>query len=106
MPLLTYCRFEVDSRVTTQIPARYWKLLAALQVFRSRLPALGWTIKKRCWLNWESRKNAGLFFWTMLKDSVGSTVRSRLVEAAFRTDGDERLTEVRGLKIKYPFISV
>jgi hypothetical protein len=22
MPLLTYCRFEVDSRVTTQIPAR------------------------------------------------------------------------------------
>jgi hypothetical protein len=42
----------------------------------------------------------------MLKDSVRSTVRSRLVEAAFRTDGDERLTEVRGLKIKYPFISV
>ena len=41
MPLLTYCRFEVDSRVTTQIPVRYWKLLAALQVFRSRLPALG-----------------------------------------------------------------
>ena len=44
-------------------PYRYWKLLAALQVFRSRLPALGVDYQEAALAQLEIQEECRTIFW-------------------------------------------